>query len=280
MRAGIAAAWRIVADSAIYRVRKREAGNLVTSMTLALALSLPWGDVAWRLAFGVLLNLFVYLLNDCFDVGIDLAAEGRDRGRTEFLAAHRSSGWAAVAALGAVVLAVGATHGRGLLICFLVTAVLIAAYSGWLKKLPAVDVLAMAGWGITMAMVGFPLDSKVGWWLAGLLGLLCMVTEVLQVVRDEASDREAGIRTTAVVMGPAAAAWLARLLMVASAAYGAALLHRWLGLALLLGCFVPLSPERASSSWDLLRLLFGLVWLAILVMFYLSGTLQGWIALA
>ena len=278
MSNGIAAAWRILADSAIYRVRKKEAGNLVTSMTLALSLALPWGDLLWRLTFGVLLNLFVYLLNDCFDVQLDLSAPGRDLERTRFLAEHRSAGWAAVTALGAANLAVGALHGWGLTICFAATAVLIAGYSGWLKRLPAVDVLAMAVWGVTMAMVGFPLSSAPGWWLAGLLGILCMVTEVLQVVRDEPSDRAAGIRTSAVVFGPRACAWLARLLMVAASAYTALFLHRWLGLALLFGCGVPLSSERAASSWDLLRVLFGLVWLAVLAFFYRSGALDGWIA--
>ena len=141
----MAAAWRSAADTASYRVRKREAGNLVTSMTLAVALSLPWLDIAWRFAFGLLLNLFVYLLNDCFDVRLDLDAPGRDHERTKFLAAHTRAGWAAVGAL-TVVIAV----------------VVIAAYSAWLKRLPVVDVLAMGAWGITMALVGFPLASRPG----------------------------------------------------------------------------------------------------------------------
>jgi 4-hydroxybenzoate polyprenyltransferase len=248
-------------------------------MTLGLALGLPWGDLGWRLGFGLLLNAFVYLLNDCFDVQIDLGAPGRDAERTRFLASHRRAGWGAVVALGAVNLAVGALHSSGLTICFLATAALIAVYSGWLKRLPVIDVVAMAGWGTTMAMVGFPPSSVPGWWLAGLLGILCMVTELLQVIRDEPSDRAAGIRTSAVVLGPVACAWLGRVLMAAAAAYTAAFLHRWVGLALLLGCAVPLSSERAASSWDLLRVLFGLVWLAILFLFYRAGALHGWLGI-
>lgn len=278
MSAGFAAAVRIVVDAAIYRARRREGGNLVTSMTLALALALPSHDVLWRLGFGLLLNLFVYLLNDCFDVRLDLQAEGRDRERTAFLSAHLRAGWAAVAGLGIVVATVGAVHGLGLLLCFALTALVIGAYSPWLKKRPLLDVVAMGGWGLSMAMVGFPLSSRPGWWLAGLLALLCMVTEIVQVIRDEATDRLAGVRTTAVVLGSAAASWLGRLLILLAAAYAATFLHRWVGLALLLGVLVPLTPARARSSWDLLRALFGLGWLAILFFFFRAGALQGWIS--
>jgi len=278
MSGGIAAAWRIVADTAIYRIRKREAGNLVTSMTLAVALSLPWPDIAWRFGFGLMLNLFVYVLNDCYDVGLDLQAPGRDHARTRFLAAHRRAGWAAVAVVTAVVAAAGALHGLGLFLAFAATLVVVGAYSLRLKHTPVADVLAMGAWGVTMAMVGFPLASRPGWWLAGLLGLLCMVTEVVQVIRDEPSDRAAGVRTTAVALGPAAAAWLGRVLIAASAAYAALLLHRWVGLALVAGAFVRLTPERAARSWDLLRVLFGLAWLAILFAYRQTGALDGWIA--
>jgi 4-hydroxybenzoate polyprenyltransferase len=272
-------AWRIVADTAIYRVRKREGGNLVTSMTLAVALSLPWADIGFRFGFGLLLNLFVYVLNDCYDVGLDLNAPGRDHARTKFLAEHLRAGWAGVLIIAAVLVAFGAAFGRGLLLACVATFVVVVAYSVLLKKLPVLDVLTMGAWGVSMGMVGFPPESRPGWWLAGLLGFLCMVTEIVQVVRDEPSDRAAGIRTTAVAFGPAAAAWIGRLLVVASAAYAALFLHRWLGLALLVGALVPLTPARAERSWDLIRALFGLTWLALLFFFWRNGGLDGWVAL-
>ena len=56
--ATLRASGRIAADVAIYRLRKREAGNLVTSLTLAAALGLSPGDLASRAGFGALLNLF------------------------------------------------------------------------------------------------------------------------------------------------------------------------------------------------------------------------------
>ncbi len=269
----LADAARIVADVAVYRVKKREAGNLVTSITMAAALGLPRRDVAHRLAFGVALNLFAYLLNDCFDVDLDVKAEGRDRPRTRFLADHLASGWLGVALVGAACLAIGATHGAGLVLVFFANLVILVAYSRWLKRTAIGDLAAMAAWGVSMALVGTPLDSHDGLRLVGLLGLLCVVTEGLQVLRDEPTDRRAGVRTTAVVLGVPATAAITRAMMAVSAVYASLFLHRYLGLAFLLGLLPPLTTETAERSWDRLRALFGLAWLGILAHRVLAGHL-------
>lgn len=271
-------AWKILADSAGYRIKKREAANLFTSISLAVALGLPWGDIAYRLFFGALLNVWVYLLNDCFDVDVDVTAAGRDHERARFLADHRNIGFLTCAALVTVLAALAAVHSAGLVLALVTTVVVIVAYSAWLKRRPFVDILAMGGWGLSMALVGFPIDSSAGWRFAGLLGLLCMVTEAVQVLRDEPSDRLAGVRTTAVVAGPRATTLIAKVLMAASAAYASLYLHRYVGLALALGVLVPLDVARASRSWDALRVLFGLVWLGLLALYFATGGLSGWIA--
>lgn len=257
------AALRIAADVAIYRLRKREAGNLVTSLTLAVALALPWRDVAWRAAFGALLNLFVYLVNDCFDVGIDLQSPGRDNARTRFLAEHITVAWGLAAALAVALVVMGALHGAGLALTALVNIAVIVLYSGALKHRPFADLSAMGAWGVSMAMVGFPLGSADGWRFASLLGVLCMVTEAVQTLRDVSSDRAAGVKTTAVALGADATGWIARSLIALAAVLAATQLHP-VGALLALGLFVPLSPERANASWDVLRVLFGLTWLALL----------------
>ena len=249
-----AAAWRIAADVAIYRLRKREMGNLATSLTLALALRLGFADVAARALFGVALNVFVYLVNDCFDVGIDLRAPGRDSARTRFLAKHIRVGWAVSAAMALGLCVFGALHSSGLLLAALVNVAVIVAYSGALKHRPGADLVAMGAWGVSMAMVGYPLDRATGWRYAALLGLLSVVTEAVQVIRDEPSDRAAGVRTTS---------RLAKVTMLAAALYAATSLHP-VGLVLVLGVFVPLRGDRITRSWDLLRALFGLTWLVLL----------------
>lgn len=272
-----AVAWKILADSAGYRIKKREAGNLVTSITLAFALSLPIGDIAYRLVFGALLNVWVYLVNDCFDVEVDLKAPDRDQSRARFLADHLSMGWRVSVGLVLALAALAAFHSPGLLLALASTVVVIVAYSAILKRRPIVDLLAMAGWGLSMAWVGFPLDSRPGWLFAFLLVFLCMVTESVQVLRDEPSDRPSGVRTTAVVLGPRATALIARLLMAAAALYASLFLHRFIGPLLLLGVLVPLRVDRASRSWDALRILFGLSWLLLLGFYYLTGELSGWL---
>ena len=255
---------RIVADATLYRLKKREMANLVTSTTLALALALPLRDVAHRVAFGFVLNVFVYLVNDLFDVEIDARAEGRDQARTRFLSLHLSSGVLGAVSLVAVAAVIAALHGPGLVAVLGANVAIIVLYSRWLKRWPIVDILAMATWGVSMALVGCPFDNRTGLALVALLGLLCMVTEGVQVIRDADTDAAAGLRTTAVVLGVPGTALATRVLMVVSATYATLALDRFVGPVLLLGLLPPLRRETASRTWDLLRALIGLVWLALL----------------
>ncbi len=271
------AGFRVLADSAVFRLRKREGGNLATSMTLALALALPIGDVAYRFLFGIVLNLFVYLLNDCSDVRIDLVAMGREIERTRYLYEHIREGWAMVVMLGAFLAVLGAMHSIGLLVTFVINAVLVASYSLWLKRLPVVDILAMVGWGVAMAMVGFPLDSHAGWRFAGLLAILCAITEVVQVIRDAPSDGRSGLRTSAVVLGIGPTVWIGRVLICAAVVYTFLMLQPIVAVGFLLALLVPLEERNAARSWDQLRVIFGLVWLALLVCFRFDIGPSGWL---
>jgi len=277
MSSGLTAPFRIVADAAAYRIRKREGANLATSMTLAVALSLPVTDIAYRCVFGVLFNLFVYLLNDCFDVQLDLAAPGRDSQRTQFLHDHLGAGWTMVALLAIILGVTGWHHSTGLVVAFVANAVLIAAYSRVLKRLPLVDLVAMVGWGVTMALVGFPIESLDGWRFAGLLAILCAVTEAIQVIRDAASDQQAGLRTTAVVLGVGPTVWVARALMVGACVYTCLVLHTLLGLIFLCALLVPIRAASAARSWDLLRLVLGPTWLLLLAAHRFGGSWLSWL---
>jgi 4-hydroxybenzoate polyprenyltransferase len=269
MTSRLSHAWRIVYDAAVYRIKKREGGNLATSMTLAVALRLEPSDIGLRFLFGALLNVFVYLVNDCFDVEIDIRAKGRDTERTQFLHAHQREAWLGVTLLGLVLLAIAAAIHRDLVITLLVNVALIVAYSRIFKRNPVVDIVSMGLWGVTMAMVGFPLDDPMGWRMAGLLGVLSMVTESVQVLRDRKTDEASGVKTSAVVFGPKTAIVLARVLSVAGAAYAFLVLRQPIGLLLILGAAIPLDEERAAASWDWYRALFGVVWLAVCALVFL-----------
>lgn len=84
-----------------------------------------------------------------------------------------------------------------------------------------VDIPAMALWGVAMPLMGAPIDSRLGWIMAGQLGLFSAVFETLQVLRDRRIDQSAGVRTTAVKMGSRQTILLARGLWTrAKALYG------------------------------------------------------------
>ena len=83
-------------------------------------------------------------------------------------------------------------------------------------------------------------------------------------------DRKNNVRTTAVLLGTARAAWIYRAIMVLSTAYGFFWMKSYATLALLLTVLIPLTPEKAARSWDLARIITGTVWLVLIVQIYLG----------
>jgi 4-hydroxybenzoate polyprenyltransferase len=270
----IGASLRIAFESFAYRVRKREANNLAVTGSMMLAFGLPWVDLFFRGGFALLLNMYIYLINDVCDIRVDLASPGKDQDKTSFMAEHHGAAWGAVVGEGALLAAAAMLHWwlykTWLLpIAFVANTVIIYAYSQWLKRVPLVDVLIMAVAGASTTMVGVP-STVLGWKLLGILAILCAGYQVIQVIRDVQVDTEQKVRTTAVMLGAARAAWVFRLLVLGAAAYGVLALGSWPSLALVLGVVFPLDVARAERAWDYARLLFGSVWLALLVQVFLK----------
>ena len=284
----MSAALRILWQSFAYRVRMREANNLAVTISMMVAFALPWLDLTFRTIFALLLNVYVYLINDYCDIKLDLASERRDRAKVLFMAEHRGSARGALIGLGLVLLAMALLHTwllhapRGLLAheptpggftrwtlptAFVANTVLITAYSGWLKRVPGLDVVLMAMAGGTMTIVGLP-GRPLGWLLIGLLCLLSAGYQAIQVIRDEPADRAHGVRTTAVLLGARRAAWVFRGVMLGAAAHGFFVIGSPVALGLLLALPLPLSPERAARTWDMVRIIGGLVWLALLAQIF------------
>jgi 4-hydroxybenzoate polyprenyltransferase len=260
------AAVRIVVEAAVYRIRKHEAGNLFGTVSLLVARGATLPELAVRTTFAAILNLFIYLLNDVYDVRLDIDAPNKERGKSEFLARHRGAAALALALMFAVLLAMAVLHARILVVALLVNVALDFVYSGGLKRVPFVDVLLNAAWGFSMTLCGvLQRDLHVSLRLAAFMGLVAASFEVIQVTRDEPADRAAGLRTTGTVLGPAGCRWLFRALVLGATAYAVLVLHSWAALALLFALFLPFTPARASRSWDLARVLFGLVWIALLL---------------
>lgn len=299
----MSSALRIIWEAALYRVKRREANNLLTSASLMIALGFAGLDVAYRTLFAALLNVFIYLQNDYYDIELDLASPQKDQAKARFMADHRGAARGALAGLAALLLLSALLHSPVLVVAFAMNALVVFVYSAWLKRWPLVDVAMMGIWGVTMAMVALPLGAlpagierwlaspvQLAWLAAGsaataaqvalawklilLLGLLCAAFEVIQVVRDEPGDRETKIVTTAVLLGSRGAAWLFRAIVAGTAAYGLLVVGAPVSLVLLVAVALPLTPERADRTWDLCRILFGLTWVAILALVWLGRI--GW----
>jgi 4-hydroxybenzoate polyprenyltransferase len=255
---------RIVANVVSYRLRRLEMANLAAAASIAVVLRLPPAEVLARVAFAFLLNILVYLNNDYVDVEIDLRSADKDAAKSRFLAAHRREAmqaqWALVVLLGAF----AAGYDPGLFVPLIAGGGVCAWYSARLKNRPLVDILAMMVWGVTMPLVGSPLDRVEGWALALQLGLFSGVFESIQVMRDADEDAVGGLRTTAVVLGKERTLWLARALMVACTAYALMVMGQPLAAAVsVLALLLPFANDRIAGYWTRVKLVYGVAWLLI-----------------
>ena len=262
---------RIIAETLWYRVRRREANNFLTTLSLTAALKLTWPDILYRGIFALILNIYVYLINDYCDVEIDISSADKDRGKTVFLMEHRKAAKAALFFLALVLGIAGILHSPLLFICFLANTVVVYSYSAWFKRMPYLDVIAMVVCGVTMSLAAVPNNSAIAYRYLVVLGLICAAFEVVQIIRDEPEDRLAGIRTTAVRLGLIRARLIFVFLTLSAAAYAYFLINSLAGLLFLPAAAIPLSSKNASRSWDILRLIFGAAWLLMMAELWSRG---------
>ena len=270
----IADAARIALGVAVYRLRRLEMANIAGAAAICVALALPPGECALRLGFAFGLNVLVYLNNDYLDLAADLRAPGRDDAKTRFLRDHRAAGLTAQFGLLVVLIGLCAFE-PGLVVPLVLGGGVCWAYSARLKSMPYADVVAMIAWGVAMPLCGSPVDSALGWALAGWLGLFSGVFEGVQVIRDHEDDAAAGVRTTAVVLGVTRTFVLVRLMLAASAVYGALVVSPWLAALPAAAMLIPLDRGRVTHTWNQLRLALGLAFLAAIAWVTCTGATDG-----
>lgn len=270
----IADALRIAGEVAVYRLRRLEMANIAGAAAICVALALPPVEIAARLAFAFGLNLLVYLNNDYLDLAADLRAPGRDDSKTRFLRDHRAAGVTAQLGLLAVLLA-ACVGMPGLLVPLVLGGGVCWAYSARLKATPYADVAAMIAWGVAMPLCGAPPESALGWALAGWLGLFSGVFEGLQVIRDHEDDAAAGVRTTAVALGVRRTLGLVRVLLAASAVYGALVVSPWLAALPAAAIAIPLDRANVTRTWNHVRLVLGLAFLGAIGWVAYTGVTAG-----
>jgi 4-hydroxybenzoate polyprenyltransferase len=269
----VGAALKILADVLDYRLRRLEMANLAGALAIMVALRLPLSEIAVRGVFAFVLNVLAYLVNDVVDLERDLAS-GRAPEKTRFLAEHEHAALLAEALLFAILCAIALWWSPWLLVPAVLGAGICWIYTKRLKHVPIADVVAMTLWGAAMPLVAVPPDRMLGWALIGELALFSTCFELIQVLRDRESDAELGITTTAVRLGAERTLNVLRVAMLFAAGYAILILHRYLGIALLIAPLVPASgdPQR---YWNRVRLVFGLSWLAIIASIALQGTSSG-----
>jgi 4-hydroxybenzoate polyprenyltransferase len=270
----LGAALRILIDVIVFRVRRLEMANLAGAVAIMTVLRLPLGEALIRTVFALVLNALVYLNNDYLDVELDAQTPDKDPAKVSFLQAHKKTALAVQWFLVAV-LALLASAASGLWLALVLGAGVCIAYSAWLKHVPGLDILAMGVWGFAMPLCGAPLDRELGLLLALQLGLMSAVFETIQVIRDHDADRAAGVRTTAVVLGPTRTLALARALMVGSALYAAAVFHPVAGVIAAGALLVPLRGGAVDSYWTRIKLISGVAWLCICAITFLTEQSHG-----
>ena len=255
---------KILVGVVYYRLRKLEMANLAAAAAIALALHLPFADVAYRVVFAFVLNVLVYLNNDYIDVAIDLHSADKDSEKSRYLADHLG------AALGAqiflvVILVIGAlVHDATLLAPLVVGGGICWWYSAYLKRRPYLDILSMMVWGLAMPLCGAPLSSLLGLCLGLQLALFSGVFESIQVMRDADEDAdEEGVRTTGVVLGKRRTLVLARVIMVMTTAYAALVLQPIAALVSATTLLLPFESDRVERYWTRVKMIYGVTWLLI-----------------
>jgi 4-hydroxybenzoate polyprenyltransferase len=261
---------RIIIGVVVFRLKKLEMANLAATLAIALALHLPFLDVAARLVFAFWLNVLVYLNNDYIDVELDLNSTNKDASKSRYLAEHLTAAlWAQIVLL--VLLCAGAiVYDRGLLFPIIAGGGICWWYSAILKRRPFIDIIAMMVWGLAMPMCGSPGNSTLGWLMAIQLGLFSGVFETIQVMRDADADaEEAGVLTTGVVLGRRRTLMLARALMIVCTLYAGLILSPIGGLLSAVALLVPFTPDRIELYWTRVKLWYGVEWLAICAYIFL-----------
>lgn len=268
---------KILADVAAFRLRKLEMANIPTAVAIMLALGLAPLDMLVRFGFALLLNVLAYLTNDFYDVDQDLESPNKDHAKARFLKEHMGAAAGAQIALALLLAAVAIAWSPDLLVALVAGAGICWIYSWKLKRYPYVDVFAMIVWGITMPLVGLPLDRAVGWLLLGQAALFSACFESIQIIRDYDEDAAKGVRTTAVRLGIPGTRALLYGFMALSATYGALFLHRWIGLALFAALLLPLDTKNVAAYWNRQRFVMGIVLLGFIAWIVWAGRTDGWL---
>jgi 4-hydroxybenzoate polyprenyltransferase len=272
------AGFRIVLAVLVYRLKNLEMANMAAALSIALALKLSPVEVIVRTGYIFVLNALVYLNNDYLDVEIDLKSADKSKSNARFLADHMRAALGAQLVLVALLVGAAVIFDLGLLVPLIGGGGICWWYSAKLKHMPAMDILAMIIWGVTMPLCGTPITNVLGLAMTLMLGLFSGVFESIQVMRDADEDAEEGVRTTGVVLGKKRTLMLARVLMVVCTVYAALYMHPAAAAVSAVALFIPFTESNIERYWTRVKLVYGVSWLVICAWVWFHGESSGLLA--
>lgn len=262
--------YKLLSDAIVDRLKRMEANSLVTNFLLLAAFHFPFLDFAVRMLVTFVLNTLVYFINDFIDVEVDLAAENKDHRKALYIQRHKKTAFALIVCLGAGLILGTLFYSRSVCFGVIVALWVIFLYTDYFKNMPFLDVFGCFVWGVAMAWAAIPDFSAQGVRLILLIGLFTACFEIVQCVKDYEFDKKYQLRTTPIVIGIPKAFLLLRVLLVAASLYAVFVLRFKFGLLLLLPIFFR-TDQRMEIYWMKLRVVFGVVWLGLMVRQFLAS---------
>ena len=241
----------------LHRVRLGE-GGLIGMATWAAALQSR--DVVTTTAVFVLTSALlaaVYLYNDISDRTIDSYNPAKvAEHRAPLL--RRPRLFFAIALVTHVVVALASWQllGAWAATWALTLLALNPLYSGLAKRLPGVDVVIVGVMGAAVVGMGTSVSA-----LLLVAGGMTAISHAFQTRGDSTADRAAGVQSSATAPAP-----VRELIWLASCAFFAWTVYRWLGVPWAVSVLIPYlllsRAPHAERAWHLARIYFAVVWVA------------------
>lgn len=262
--------YKLLSDTIIDRLRRLEANTLFTNFLLLLAFHFNAIDFIIRMAITFYVNMLAYFINDFIDVDIDLAAEGKDHAKARFLKENKRTAIALIVCLSVILLIFTLFYSQSVCFGIIWVVFVIFIYTDYFKSRAYWDIFGCFLWAVSLSWIAIPDFSFHGIKLIVLLGLFSCCTEIAQCIKDYDSDKKYGLRTTPVALGIEGTFRLIRMLFVVATLYAVFILREWIGILILIPLFFS-TTQPITRYWFKLRIVFGFVWLVIMIRLYLSG---------
>ena len=246
----------------IRRLTQGEGVLLAINASIILYASAPLLTMGAQFLISLLVLALLYSYNDLHDCHLDRKNPKKDQELVSLLIAHRPRFYRVLALQAAItlllaILFIGTTSVQAIISILLMNAL----YSGYLKKVPVIDVVWIALFGaVYVAILEVPLNYRI----FVLVGVMTGISHIYQALGDRSVDRKNEVRTTAVFSPNVASA-----LLLGFCAVLFLVLEHFFSLLIGLTALLPYALHRAMAdprrAWLLSKVYFAIIWLSLLL---------------